>query len=1406
MATLPRPGVEISQQIITESPTILTPSLVPCLIGPCFQIVKPLTEDGSLNAEAQSSISALLVSNSALGEELNLSGRSMVLNVNGTGNQTIQFPVTLDNEALSQALVENTINKNLSGAFAEFVEDKLVIMTTAKGPTASISVVEVASDSAYGAGPDDILAMNYMVGKTSRGKTAYNNTAYTIPFSSFPSPKTDVSELVIDKDDVALYIYYLSGSPRQLSEDSAVAMNSYHAGDSKFGNVAASAAFQPALNLGDDGRVSLVGKSAPGSKTNLAAHPGTEASLILPLCHDTKQDGTTPLATWPDVTGANSMSVSAIGLSDYLSTGNVSDIGLFSGAEGNDVTVVIVDGGGGGCTATYAAKVLTLTGGPATTFGEVATALSSEALAGQVSGAIRVSMAQGAEDDSVCSFTEFAGTYYLGGGSDPVDFTADASDAKAYVCGATVVGAGTGASLGLTGETISISFDGDEATSITIDAATSIVDSINAAFDHTAAEAVSVTNTLGETIAGCLRIVGASENGHDSTIEISASSSSVIKVLFSGTAEGSESISAASVFEPGLGAGLQDRKFSLLGSSEYNSDAESVMMKAIQPNSVTVEASGIIAKANIILDFVEVADAGPKNLGIKVDGVETVLSIQTNDCDDQATTVSELNTKMAAVDASAMSYGTSQILIFHSSNDADKSLELVAASTDAEFTSIIDASLFDSAVTSEAITAVISDSGNNGAIELVSVSNSSANILALTPPGLTSHGLDLSATGCRIDYSSGNMHIAFSMDAEGVPGSEGAASYAVNASTSLSVTYARAWANNTQAATPIYSGRVFMGMANGLEVSDTVLNNGSVLGRIVGFEPLNGVENAVMVMSEYALDNGGAASGWSVRAENLVSGDGRVAPEIVASNAEKTIVAKHALLRNKAGLPMSNDSAPLYIGYQALRKDVTADTANPQLLVFNSIAEVDTFIGPIDPSNPLAFGMYMAFLNTTNINIAALGVSEVSADAPNGTLEAYAKALDYLEMKEVYALAPLTDDVNVFRKFSQHVTDMSEPAAKKERMAICCPSLPSEKSPILAESGSMTITDIGGGKYNATLNLQSEIDQKTIHQAINGSLDANGETISGADGASYTPDQGIYLDREGDANSYLIVGTPDAATVTIETSDVYRPGLLGPGTGGNDDSFFKSGSDAVSALSSWEVDGEQCTIFIRQAAVDDKTTGGRLAICEGLAEVAGGVTGFQNRRVVLVQPELVGVDFGGMEIGVSGFYLCGAIAAMIGQQTASQPFTNLPMVGFTRPIGSNDKFSENQMSTAAAGGVYWVIQDVTGGALASRHQLTTDVTSLKTRELSILKSVDFVSKTIRNQIKRYIGRKIITRQLLETVSLGLNGALSSVAGSVVAAATLDSIAQDPANPDSISVSISLTPYYPANKISVTIFV
>ena len=128
------------------------------------------------------------------------------------------------------------------------------------------------------------------------------------------------------------------------------------------------------------------------------------------------------------------------------------------------------------------------------------------------------------------------------------------------------------------------------------------------------------------------------------------------------------------------------------------------------------------------------------------------------------------------------------------------------------------------------------------------------------------------------------------------------------------------------------------------------------------------------------------------------------------------------------------------------------------------------------------------------------------------------------------------------------------------------------------------------------------------------------------------------------------------------------------------------------------------------------------------------------------------------------------------------------------------------MATAAAGGVYWVIQDVTGAPLVSRHQLTTDLTSIKTRELSVTKAVDFVAKQLRQAVRRFIGRNNITQGLLDQIGLVLSGNLKSLAGNVVNTASLDSLVVDSSAPDKIAVQVSLVPFFPANKITITIVV
>src|SRR5262245_9459804 len=70
-AQLPRPGVEVVQEFRTTSPTIVTPTLVPCVIGVAKQLVEVLVSNGaggnSLNPDALITLPAFFLAKAAPG-------------------------------------------------------------------------------------------------------------------------------------------------------------------------------------------------------------------------------------------------------------------------------------------------------------------------------------------------------------------------------------------------------------------------------------------------------------------------------------------------------------------------------------------------------------------------------------------------------------------------------------------------------------------------------------------------------------------------------------------------------------------------------------------------------------------------------------------------------------------------------------------------------------------------------------------------------------------------------------------------------------------------------------------------------------------------------------------------------------------------------------------------------------------------------------------------------------------------------------------------------------------------------------------------------------------------------------------------------------------------------------------
>jgi hypothetical protein len=481
------------------------------------------------------------------------------------------------------------------------------------------------------------------------------------------------------------------------------------------------------------------------------------------------------------------------------------------------------------------------------------------------------------------------------------------------------------------------------------------------------------------------------------------------------------------------------------------------------------------------------------------------------------------------------------------------------------------------------------------------------------------------------------------------------------------------------------------------------------------------------------------------------------------------VILKQEQLRDVSGNPTSV-AAPIYLSYTAVRKDVTAVAAQPGLLVFDDTSALETALSPIDATNPLGLGLFFALINAPGIQVTGLGVDEVSADAPFGTVDAFSRAASFLEGKEVYAIAPLTHDVSVHQIFNTHVTTMSSPTNKGERVAIVNQALPTTRADTLVASGS-------GDRISGTI-FDTNISNLTA-LVLNAGISPIG-TIAA--------DSGLFLDIASDAKKYSIASI-SGDQITIRTSFA---------SGENDDSFYST-TNLPSPLVQ-----EAFTVSVRGASL---TVAG-LPDLDGIADTVAAVgRGYGNRRLWMTVPDQVGASINGIETLLPGFYGAACIAGMVGQHPPQQSFTRFPMTGLTRVVGSNDKFNSRQMNVMAGGGAWVMIQEAQGAPVISRFAVTTDLTSVEVRTDSITKIVDFVAKFLRRSLLNFIGRFNITQGFLDTlgnVIEGLGGFL--IESGVLLGFNLNQIQQDVDAPDTVIVDVSLDVPFPCNFIRLTLVI
>lgn len=509
----------------------------------------------------------------------------------------------------------------------------------------------------------------------------------------------------------------------------------------------------------------------------------------------------------------------------------------------------------------------------------------------------------------------------------------------------------------------------------------------------------------------------------------------------------------------------------------------------------------------------------------------------------------------------------------------------------------------------------------------------------------------------------------------------------------------------------------------------------------------------------------------------VTAGTGRPFPDAYFDGSNILHINADLIRDPVTGYPLdqTTNTASLYIEYTALRKDVTAVAKVAGVLRIPDTTTLSSVLNPLTEENPLGLAAFLMMLNAPNNEVKVLGVDEVTAAATTGTAAAYARAAGLLEAEEVYAIAPLSQDEVIHGLWATHVLAMSEPEQGGERIVFINKVMPTRHNPAIALSGS---------NANSTV---------TNNQMLLDGNPAAGLIAAGVNPALPIPvSAGVYLEFEDNSGNLLRYNVSSVTGALVNFNVTFTAGQ-------NDDAFYtttKFIETVVDAAYSLNVRGSSLVIPGSNPA--------RLDYSLVSSTVSDANSTLKNRRVYSVFPDTIKTVVGGIEKSLAGYYACAAVAGMVSAQPPQQGFTNFPITGLTGVVGT-EKFTKKQLNIMAGGGTYILIQDVQGGAVSSRHQLSTDLTSIETRELSITKVVDFVAKFMRLGVRRYIGINVINPQLLDTLATTVQGMLTFLSEiGVLNGGSLNNLLQDATQPDTLLIDVTLDIPFPCNYIRLTL--
>jgi hypothetical protein len=502
----------------------------------------------------------------------------------------------------------------------------------------------------------------------------------------------------------------------------------------------------------------------------------------------------------------------------------------------------------------------------------------------------------------------------------------------------------------------------------------------------------------------------------------------------------------------------------------------------------------------------------------------------------------------------------------------------------------------------------------------------------------------------------------------------------------------------------------------------------------------------------FSLEILSATPGYIELADDLpsLSGVSNTEAQLIRGVPFRNSDASYDILR-QASTGFSGD---VLTSYQAQRTDLSLNG----LVDIGDQEDIESLLGVIHPDNPLALMADMVTRSGLTDGNRVFFALATDGD----TVSDYNAALDALTTEDVYFVVPATDNPTVISAFKAHVDAQSQPENKHERVLIASTALPT---------------------YD---HIIPSTDEGVIPQGTVSAITTNRISTDSPN----TIDWGRV--RPGMVVKVLSSGSPTASVIEEQRiKDVNAS--LGYAETLADFSASLQGSSVYFRIDTYpRTKSEQAEAWRDEAK------------------------GYADKRMMLIRPDRFQVTYTDKTgtrptdrtVVLSGCYAAAAFAGLCSSLAPQKPLTNVPVPGLGRVIGATDYFTPDQLNTIAEGGNNILVQSTANASPYSRHQMSTDVSSLETREWSITKAVDYAAKFFRGSLRPYIGKHNITKELLAQLR-GISEAILRALkgqGVMLERTKLEKLYQDPDQPDGVIVEVALDVPYPCNRIVVKLYI